>query len=528
MSPGRRLLTRVLLLSLVVSMSVLTALRAVAQDIDAAPARTAVPAAEAQTKSLALIKEIFRGEYASRRAEEQRDFAKKLLEQALQTKDDPTSQYVLLKEAIAMAAKGGDVKVAFSACGELAERFEVPLIGEQIAAAGPLATLALEADDRKLLFDACIDMVDSAVATDNFDAAGEAMNIADRIAVRLRDVPMTTRAKQKRAEMAIAKREFGETAAALAKLKDSPDDSQANLAIAKYHCFVKGDWATGLKYLKKGDNIMLKALAERELQNPADAKTRSELAAAWWDAVKVVDAQHRAAVQSHAAEWYEKALPELTGLQKLAAEQRIKQAQAAGEATAKPIIKRGRTVDLVKLFDPKRDVIRGTWKAEKGALIHESMHLWPRVQFPYHPPAEYDIKVTFSQSKLRHGIAVFLPDGYRWHVGDIFSNGFGFEVDMKPEAVGHTATGTASDKMKADEKYTILIKVRKTNWTAEFNGKKVNELNPRQIERTRQWPFPIKDGEAIGIGADDPAVLHEIVVTEISGPGKIVTDSKKP
>lgn len=526
MCPGNRLLTRVPLLSLVVSISLLTALRASAQEIGAAPERKAVPAAEAQAKSLALVKEIFRTEYASRRAEEQRAFAKKLLEQALQTKDDPTSQYVLLKEAIAMAAKGGDVKVAFSACGELAERFEVALIGEQIAAAGPLATLALEPDDRKLLFDACLDMVDGAVATDDFDAAGEAMNIADRIAVRLRDVPMTTRAKQKRAEMAIAKREFGETAAALAKLKDSPDDSQANLAVAKYHCFVKGDWATGLKYLKKGDNIMLKSLAERELQNPTDAKTQSDLAAAWWDAVKVVDAQHRAAVQSHAADWYEKALPELTGLQKLAAEQRIKQAQAAAEATAKPIVKRGRVVDLIKLFDPKRDVIHGKWKAEKGALIHESMHLWPRVQFGYHPPEEFDLKVTFSQEKLRHGITVFLPGGHRWYVGNVYDKGFGFGLDMKTEATGHTAKGIASDKMKPGEKYTVTIKIRKNSWTATLNDKKVNELNPRQIERIQPWGYDVKDKDAIGVGADDPAVFHEILVTEVSGTGKLVGGTK--
>ena len=182
----------------------------------------------------------------------------------------------------------------------------------------------------------------------------------------------------------------------------------------------------------------------------------------------------------------------------------------------------GRRIDLIKLCDPKKDALHGTWKVEKGTLINESMHFVPRVQFAYHPPEEFDLKVTFSQQQLRHGIAIMLPGGHRWNVGHIYTKAFGFAVDMKPEATGNTANGTAVDNMKPGEKYTVVIKVRKTSWTAIFNDKKVNELNPRQIDRIKWWGYDINDKDAIGVAADDPAVFHEIVLTEVTGQGKSV------
>ena len=65
-----------------------------------------IPDAKAKAEALALIRDVYKEEYAqATTVEKKAEFAKKLLQKAADTKDEPTNQFVLLRVARDMAAR---------------------------------------------------------------------------------------------------------------------------------------------------------------------------------------------------------------------------------------------------------------------------------------------------------------------------------------------------------------------------------------------------------------------------------------
>jgi hypothetical protein len=126
----------------------------------------------------------------------------------------------------------------------------------------------------------------------------------------------------------------------LEKLKSTPDDPAANLAVGRFLCFTKGDWPRGLPLLAKGSDAALKAAAQADIAEPSEASEQVLVADKWWDlATKEPSAPRKQQLRQRAAYWYEKAGPGLTSLRKTMAEQRladIRKADAAGAESSGP------------------------------------------------------------------------------------------------------------------------------------------------------------------------------------------------
>ncbi len=144
--------------------------------------------------------------------------------------------------------------------------------------------------------------------------------------------------------------------AAVAVLENDPTDAGANLAAGRFTCFVKGDWSNGVLMLALGNDDVLKTLAEKELNSPTSSADRLHLADEWWElAVKEQDGVTRKQIQIHAAHWYQKALPDLTGLGRTKASKRISTVIDVDDQT------RGRLKD---------SHVRRLPIDEKGTLVH--------------------------------------------------------------------------------------------------------------------------------------------------------------
>jgi len=112
-------------------------------------------------------------------------------------------------------------------------------------------------------------------------------------------------------------------AKAITVLETKPNDPAANLLVGRYCCFVKGDWAGGLPLLAKGGDTVAQGVATAELKNPTDATGQLSLADGWWAYSETLSGSEKEAIQSHARDYYRKALPALTGLAKLKADARL-------------------------------------------------------------------------------------------------------------------------------------------------------------------------------------------------------------
>lgn len=234
--------------------------------------RVPVPHAAMQKEAEQLVKEVFTEEYTKTKPEEKAALAGKLLKQADGTKDDLAAKYVLWREASALAAQGGDVETALAAVDQMAAVFAVD-------------------------------------------------------AVALKKTVLTTVGSVTRDA------ELSRALGAMKNLIEKPDDPAANLAVGRYLCFAKNDWAKGLPLLARSAVPGLKAAAETDLATPKDAQGQLAAGDSWWDlAEKETDRTVKAGYLSRGTFWYRRALPSLTGFAKVKAEKRL--AAAASEASA--------------------------------------------------------------------------------------------------------------------------------------------------------------------------------------------------
>lgn len=119
-------------------------------------------------------------------------------------------------------------------------------------------------------------------------------------------------------------REYTSVRAALPTLELKPTDPDASLTVGKFRCFIKGDWNDGLAMLALSNDTTLKNLAVKELSGIADAGEQLAIADQWWDLSEKETGIAGQELQRHAAEWYQKAWPTLTGLARAKVQSRLK------------------------------------------------------------------------------------------------------------------------------------------------------------------------------------------------------------
>ena len=135
------------------------------------------------------------------------------------------------------------------------------------------------------------------------------------------------------------------------KLKTSPDDPVACLAIGRWRCFHDGAWSDGLKFLAKGSDRALKSLAADDMASQAARDRPARLRGdAWWDAADKAAGDDKPGMLRRAKYWYSEALPGLTGLLQAKVEKRLdvlaKEAAPPPSANVDPAARHGARQDL--------------------------------------------------------------------------------------------------------------------------------------------------------------------------------------
>ncbi|MFA6046997.1 MAG: hypothetical protein WC718_18590, partial [Phycisphaerales bacterium] len=301
------------------------------------PSKLPVPDAKALEEGVKIAREAYQADYA--RAETplaRRELAKKILQQALENKEDPVARFVLLRLARDIAVHAEDTGLASEAIDRLAEGFEVdawPMKAEIVA---NLAKQARKTAEHKAATEQALALMRQAVDADACGLALEMAKLALSEGGKARDKGLVAQARagQKQAQQALKGLE--EVEAARATLKDNADDPAANLTVGRYECFTKGDWAKGLAHLAKGRDATLAALAKEDLKvgwaerseshqstqsaplaadggtrgtrptlQEADDAARLKLADAWWDLTQKAESREKEAMLLRAGYWYQ-------------------------------------------------------------------------------------------------------------------------------------------------------------------------------------------------------------------------------
>jgi hypothetical protein len=312
----------------------------------ALPARQQPPTPDDQKKAEKTIRDLFKEDYAKRAPEERQDLARKLLANALGTKDDPAGVFVLLREAADIAASSGDVRTAMSAIDESAARFAVDASKLKVEALERARGSVRTPEAAKALVEAGLLSAESAADAEDYDAALSLLAKAEPAARLSRDAALLARIQDRARELRDAQSERRRIQAFLARLEADPDDPEANLAVGLHRCFAKDDWEKGLPMLAKGSDRALKALAEKERTPPETTDGQVALGDGWWEAASGKGKTDKARYQERAVHWYGKALPRLVGIAKVRVEKKIEEARAA--AGSPGTVSAARAAELVR------------------------------------------------------------------------------------------------------------------------------------------------------------------------------------
>ena len=293
--------------------------------------KTSVPADTAQAEATKLIKEVYGDEWAkAKTAAEKQALSKKLLGKANDSKDDPASQFVLLRLARDIATQASDGQTAFQAIDAMAEAFQIDALEMKSVVLTKFATAAQKPAQHKPIAEEALKLVDQAVSQDNFKVADDLGKLALSEAEKAHEKELVAQTEVRIVEVAELAKAYEIVKAARTTLEKTPDDPDANLVVGKYLCFVKGDWDKGLPMLALGKDEALKLVAKQDVQGAATSNEQARLGDGWWNFAEKQEGTAKKSIQARAGYWYRKALPGLSGIMKDKVEKRLEKVARSG------------------------------------------------------------------------------------------------------------------------------------------------------------------------------------------------------
>lgn len=274
-----------------------------------------VPDAAAQEAALKVVGAVYGKERdKAKTAAQKRALAKKLLQDGIDTKGDPSSRFVLLRMARDLAIEAGDGLTGFAVIDEMAKTFQVNAVLMKTEVLSKFAKKAgLPMQRRSIALQAFV-LIDQAVMEDDFPIARHLGGLAATQARKARFGNLTRGMQTRVKEIEGIAKAYGEVKSAAATLEQNPVDPEANLAVGKYLCLLKGDWEKGGPMLALGTDAALTTVALKELRGAASHAEEVELGDAWWELAGKEKGMPRRQLMARAGHWYRRALPSLSGL----------------------------------------------------------------------------------------------------------------------------------------------------------------------------------------------------------------------
>jgi len=287
-----------------------------------------VPDQAAQDKAEKAIKDTYQADYAKRKPEDHLALAVKLLQPGRENRGDPAAWFVLLREARDAAVRAERPRLVIEAIDEIDKWFVINAFAMKLQVLNAMIQAGNEENAARAAR-TILSQVEEAQAADNYDAALHLLDAAEA-AVRKgkydkQQLDKHLAALEKlRRDAKTAKEAYQAVAAAQVKLKQTPDDAGANLAVGRHLCFSQGRWDEGLPLLAKGgadDSV----LARQDLTLPANAKAQMNTGDGWWMLGKQVVGRPQKHIQERAFAWYELVQPVLMGEDKTKVTERMEE-----------------------------------------------------------------------------------------------------------------------------------------------------------------------------------------------------------
>ena len=289
--------------------------------------RYAVPKETDLAPALAAIREAHKEDLKRDKPDELLDLADLFQAKATAVEETPLNRFAYFQAAREQAAKAGSAERLMKVIDALDDWFEVDGLLERTAALEALGESLPEAA-RKPVGEEALRLLARAERESRPELVERLLKTASAAAQASASKELADQADAVVKRLQAAALARGEASAAAARLKDKPDDPEANFIYGRHLCFTKGEWERGLPMLAKGKDRPLAELAKRDLAGPKEPAEQAKLAGTWWDLAETADENAKVHLYGRAKHWYEKAVASgLTGLDKVEAATRIKKVE---------------------------------------------------------------------------------------------------------------------------------------------------------------------------------------------------------
>src|SRR5262249_39042211 len=146
--------------------------------------------------------------------------------------------------------------------------------------------------------------------------------------------------------------------------------------------------------------------------------------------------------------------------------------------------------------------ISGKWVREGGAVVSREGKP-ARIQAPYRPPEEYDLRMVFARQAANFCVNIILSRGGEAFTLVMHNSGtFGFEKINGDDFHKNASTSNFGSPLQFNRPYVVVVEVRKNGVRAFCEGQEVCDLKSYDgLTMNPDWKLP--DPAALGVGTWD-------------------------
>ncbi|HVR84383.1 MAG TPA: protein kinase, partial [Planctomycetota bacterium] len=189
-------------------------------------------------------------------------------------------------------------------------------------------------------------------------------------------------------------------------------------------------------------------------------------------------------------------------------------------------------VDLLALIDPSRDNVSGTWIRQEEHLVSDRQPR-SRIEIPYHPPDEYDLRVVFTRTAGTGPVSVLLARSgrnFQWTMGTGLGGlVFAFETVRGALAGINPTTSRESQGLGTGASHTTIVQVRRDSIRAFFDGRLLSQWKTGGADLGLLLPHRLRDPRLLGLLTQASSVSFERVdLLAVSGAGEPLVQGPRP
>jgi hypothetical protein len=278
--------------------------------------RLPLPDAAELRRATTTFREVYGADLAAaRNADRKGALAGKFLTAAAQA-ENAADIYVLATEAKQLALAAGQILTLSRAFDQLTDRLQVDRVAVRLEAWTALLRAGLPKEKLTDLGNVVEELYQSSLKVGDFN---DAVRVAEfRIEVLRRFGPSSAAAASDRAKATAELRDHMAAVQIAADVVNlDPEDSEANLVLGRHFCFTELNAPLAQKYLAKGSDPQLRALAEHNPPYTAPALEIMAAGDAWYDAAQEQSGEVKKGYLRMAEKQYERTGQKLSNLEKL-------------------------------------------------------------------------------------------------------------------------------------------------------------------------------------------------------------------